>query len=348
MDGIKLIISVINLNIVIFLQLVKPYLDFLKLFVIMLNRRHIRIKVMQTLYAFHGSESDDFSKNQKFLLFSIENMYNLYLLLVSLLVEIKKRAESDLQKKQKKHLATEEDKNPNFKFVNNQLLSLISENSALKANLKSNNINHWSLDDEYVDVVFKAIISSDLYAAYMKTRTSDFKEDKDFIIDIFKEIIAPNNKLYEYLEDKNLTWLDDLPTVNTTILKILRKVKKETAENIFSPKLYKDVEDKQFAIDLFKKTLLNKTAIHSEIELKTKNWDSDRIANIDFVLLQMALCEFKNFPSIPVKVTINEYLEIAKEYSTPKSSVFINGILDKTVKEYESEGSLKKVGRGLQ
>ena len=313
----------------------------------MLNRRHIRVKVMQTMYAFKGSESDDFSKDQKFLLFSIDNMYNLYLLLMSLLIEVQKRAESDLQKKRNKHLATKEDIDPNKKFVNNQILKLLRENSQLKEQLEEKKITNWELDDEYVDIIFKDIISSDLYNDYMKTRVSDFKEDKDFIVDVFKDIIAPNDKLYDYMEDKNLTWLDDLPTVNTTILKLLRKVKASAPENYFTPKLYKDVEDKQFAIDLFKKTLLNRTVINEEIDKKTKNWDSDRIANVDYVLLQMAICELKNFSSIPVKVTINEYLEISKEYSTPKSSIFINGILDKLVKEYEAEGVLNKVGRGL-
>ena len=313
----------------------------------MLNRRHIRVKVMQTMYAFKGSESDDFSKDQNFLLFSIDNMYNLYLLLMSLLIEVQKRAESDLQKKQKKHLATKEDKDPNRKFVNNQLLKCLRENLPLKNQFEINKIKNWELDGEYVDIIFKDILASDLYKDYMKTRVSDFKEDKDFIVDVFKDIIAPNDKLYDYMEDRNLTWLDDLPTVNTTILKLLRKAKVNASENYFTPKLYKDSEDKQFAIDLFKKTLLNRTAIGKEIEQKTKNWDPDRIANVDYVLLQMAICELKNFPSIPVKVTINEYLEISKEYSTPKSSIFINGILDKLVKEYEASGELKKVGRGL-
>ena len=313
----------------------------------MLNRRHIRVKVMQTMYAFKGSESDDFSKDQKFLLFSIDNMYNLYLLLMSLLIEVQKRAESDLQKKQKKHLATKEDKDPNRKFVNNQLLKLLRENRTLQSQFEANKITNWELDGEYIDIIFKDILASDLYKDYMKTRVSDFKEDKDFIVDVFKDIIAPNEKLYEYMEDKNLTWLDDLPTVNTTILKLLRKVKEASPEQYFTPKLYKDAEDKEYAIDLFKKTLLNQTAINEEISQKTKNWDADRIATVDYVLLQMAICEIKNFPSIPVKVTINEYLEISKEYSTPKSSIFINGILDKLVKEYEASGELKKVGRGL-
>ncbi|MCL6294709.1 transcription antitermination factor NusB [Jejuia spongiicola] len=313
----------------------------------MLNRRHIRIKVMQTMYAFKGGESDDFSKDQKFLMFSIDNMYNLYLLLMALLLEVQKRAESNLQKKQNKHLATKEDKDPNRKFVNNQVLQILKNNLQLKNQFETYKITNWELDNEYVDVIFKAIISSDLYKDYMQTKVSDFKEDKEFIVDIFKEIIAPNEKLYDYMEDKNLTWLDDLPTVNTTILKLLRKVKITSSENYFTPNLYKDIEDKQFAIDLFKKTLLNKTVINKEIELKTQNWDAERIASIDYVLLQMAICELQHFTSIPVKVTINEYLEIAKEYSTPKSSIFINGILDKLVKEYTADGKLNKIGRGL-
>ena len=313
----------------------------------MLNRRHIRVKVMQTLYAFKGGESDDFSKDQKFLLFSIDNMYNLYLLLLSLLLEVHKRAEADIKKKQKKHLATKEDKDPNRKFINNELLALLQGNFQLKNQLEIHGITNWQLDSEYVDIIFKAITSSEVYKDYMKTRVSDFKEDKDFIVDVFKEIIAPNDKLYDYLEDKNLTWLDDLPTVNTTILKLLRKAKASVTDDYFTPKLYKDADDKQYAIDLFKKTLLNRTAINKEIEQKTQNWDTDRIALVDHVLLQMAICELKNFPSIPVKVTLNEYLEIAKEYSTPKSSIFINGILDKLVKEYEDAGTLKKIGRGL-
>ena len=195
--------------------------------------------------------------------------------------------------------------------------------------------------------MFNALRSTQWYHEYLEKNSVSFNDDKEFLIHLYKEVIAPNDKLYDYLEDKNLTWLDDLPTVNTTILKLLRKAKTTLSEGYFTPKLYKDTEDKQYAIDLFKKTLLNRTAINKEIEQKTLNWDSDRIASVDYVLLQMAICELKSFPSIPVKVTINEYLEIAKEYSTPKSSIFINGILDKLVKEYEEDGTLKKVGRGL-
>jgi len=313
----------------------------------MLNRRHIRVKVMQALYAFKGNEGDDFSNDQKFLLRSIDNMYNLYLLLISIFIEIQKKSEIHLEKIQQKHLATAEDKNPNTKFANNELLLMIKDNNLLQEKIENHKINNWNLDSEYIDILFKAILNSKAYTNYMQTKTSNFKEDKEFIVKIFKDIIAPNEKLYDYLEDKNLTWLDDLPTINTTILKLLQKAKRTSTETHFTPKLYKDEDDRQFAIELLKKTILNQNFLNEEIKNKTLNWDSDRIASVDFVLIQMAISEFQYFPSIPVKVTINEYLELAKEYSTPKSSIFINGILDKLVKEYESTGKLNKVGRGL-
>jgi len=320
---------------------------FFKFFVKMLSRRHIRIKVMQVLYAFHGTESDDFSKDQRFLMHSVDNMYNLYLLLISLMIEVQKRAENHLEKTTKKYLATAEEKNPNRKFVNNQVLAMLKDNEQLQAKLEAHHINNWELDSEYIDIIFKDIIASTIYKEYLENKTSNFKQDRDFIVVVFKEIIAPNDKIYDYLEDKHLTWLDDLPTVNTTIVKLLRKVNEDSNAFHFLPKLYKDIEDKQFAVNLFKKTLLNQTKLTEEISKKTTNWDSDRIASIDLMLLRMGICEIKNFPSIPTKVTINEYLEISKEYSTPKSKVFINGILDKIVKEYKSEGKLNKIGRGL-
>ncbi len=314
----------------------------------MLSRRHIRVKVMQVLYAFRGSESDDFSKDQKFLMYSIDNMYNLYLLMMSLLIEVHKKAENYLEKSQKKHLATNEEKNPNRKFINNELMLLLRGDKQLEKEFESYKIKNWELDGEYVEVIFKAIVTSDLYLEYMQTKTSDFKKDKEFVISIFKEVVAPNEKLYDYIEDKNLTWLDDLPTVNTFILKRFKKAKPSSgSESHFTTPLYKDIEDKEYALNLFKKTLLNQSVLANEISKKTKNWDSERIANIDHVLLKMAICELKSFPSIPTKVTINEYLEISKEYSTPKSSIFINGILDKLVKEYQEKGKLNKVGRGL-
>ncbi|MFK7780892.1 transcription antitermination factor NusB [Psychroserpens sp.] len=309
----------------------------------MLNRRHIRIKVMQALYAFKGNESEDLKVTDKFLNESLNSMYDLYLSMLCLIVEVHKKAEDHQSKSQKKFLATQAEKNPNQKFVKNEVLMMLNSNEALKSELEHRKLNPWYLDFEYVDLTFKAITESDLYSDYMSTSVSTFKEDKNFVISIFEDIIAPNDKLYDYFEDKKLTWLDDIPVVNTSIMKLLKKLKPSTSEQHFLPKLFKDEDDRAFGVDLLNKTILNQAAFSEEIASKTKNWDSERITQIDTVLMQMAICEFQKFPSIPVKVTINEYLEVAKEYSTPKSSNFINGILDKIVKE----NKFNKVGRGL-
>ncbi len=313
----------------------------------MLTRRHIRVKVMQSLYSMEQTQSDNLDKEEKFLLYSINQMYDLFLVNLQLLVEIKKHAADFLTKSQKKYLATSEEKNPNTKFINNEILFLLEGNIQLKTEIEKKKLNCWLLDDEYVKILWNEIKESELYEDYMSTKLSSFREDKDFVLDIFKEIIAPNDKLYEYIEDKNLTWIDDLPIINTAIIKMLRKSKASHDETKSLPKLYKDEDDKKFAIDIFRKTVLNGATYTKEIDEKTPNWDKDRIAELDKAIIKMAICEFVKFPSIPVKVTINEYLEIAKEYSTPKSSIFINGILDKISKEYQENGKLNKVGRGL-
>ncbi|MEH1008341.1 MULTISPECIES: transcription antitermination protein NusB [Winogradskyella] len=313
----------------------------------MLNRRHIRIKVMQSMYAFKGTESDDLIKEQKFLLHSLEGMYDLYLSQLALLIELHKKSKDYNAKLQNKLIKSDADKNLSLKFQENQLLHLISSNTMLQEAISNKKLNYWDLDFEYVDIIFKAILKSDLYNAYTAEEETSFKKDKQFILDVFTEIIAPNDKLYDFFEDKKLTFVDDLPVVNTAILKVLRKLKLTSPETALLPDLYKDDDDKEFAIELFKKTFLNSSKFGDEIGKKTTNWDSGRLASIDGVLLKMALCEFQKFSSIPYKVTMNEYLEIAKEYSTPKSSLFINGILDKIVKEYQSENIHVKVGRGL-
>lgn len=314
----------------------------------MLTRRHIRVKVMQCIYALTQSKDDSLQKQEKFLRFSIESMYSLYLLVLSLLVEIHQKASDNIKLSKKKYLATAADNYPNKeKFINNALLLQIANNEALKAELKKRKLNNWYLNDEYVRLVYKDIIAHRSYAEYMAKPERTYADDKEFLTTLFKEVIAPNEKIYDYFEDNKLTWVDDIPLVNTFVLKLFKKAKAHHPERFFLPRLLKDEADMDFAQKLLTKTLLNDGKLTKEIEGKTPNWDKDRIADIDAILLKMAICELLNFPSIPEKVTINEFLEIAKEYSTPKSSIFINGILDKLVKEYRTEGKLNKVGRGL-
>ncbi|WP_298487717.1 transcription antitermination factor NusB [uncultured Maribacter sp.] len=314
----------------------------------MLTRRHIRVKVMQSIYALIQSKDDSLEKQKKFLDVSIENMYSLYLLLLSLLIEVHQMADNQLKLSSKKYIATAGDDLPfKEKFVANKLLLQLVNNEQLKEELEIRKLNNWYLNEEYVKLIYKSILESDMYLKYMHTKDNSYDKDKELIVDLFKEIIAPNEKIYDYFEDDKLTWVDDIPIVNTYLLKHLKKVKENSRDAFFLPSLIKDEEDMQYAQKLLSKTLLTNDDLEKEIEGKTPNWDKDRIAGIDAILMKMAICELLNFPSIPEKVTINEYLEIAKEYSTPKSSIFINGILDKLVKEYKKEGKLNKIGRGL-
>jgi transcription antitermination protein NusB len=312
----------------------------------MLNRRHIRVKVMQSIYAMHQHKSDNLDKEEKFLFQSIENTQNLYLLLLSVLIEIKKKETAYIDLASKKHLVTNEERHPNLKFIHNQVLVVLSESSALATALEENKINNWKLNDDIILALIDAVKESKLYQNYMEKSNTSFDDDKHFIIDLYTEVIAPSDRLYDYLEDYKLTWVDDLPGINTLIVKQIKQLKSEK-DTLIVPKVYKDEDDKEFVKNLFRSTVLNELDLSKEYIDKTPNWDVERIAEIDTIILKMAICELLKFPSIPTKVTINEYLEIAKEYSTPKSSIFINGILDNLVKEFSRDGKLNKAGRGL-
>lgn len=313
----------------------------------MLNRRHIRVKVMQSIYAMHQNGSDSIEKEEKFLLYSIDSILDLYLIMLSSLIEIAKKEVVFLEKSSQKHLATPEERNPNKKFINNSIFEILGENNSLRIALENRKIDNWYLNDDYIILLLNEIKQSELYQKYMSNRVNTFEEDKQFILDVFTELIVPNEKLYDYLEDHKLTWIDDIPLVNTQIMKQLKQMKSADDDSFRVPKLFKDQEDKEFVTHLFRKTILNETELAKEYIDKTPNWDTERIAEIDTIVLKMAICEFLKFPSIPIKVTINEYLEIAKEYSTPKSSIFINGILDNLVKEFEANKKINKIGRGL-
>jgi N utilization substance protein B len=304
---------------------------------------------MQSIYAMHQNGSDNLEKEEKFLFQSIENIQDLYLIMLSALVEVRNCEEDFIEKSKKKHLATAEERNPNKKFINNRALHLLAENNSLSIAMADRKIDNWKQNDDYVLILLEAVKESSQYQEYMQSKANSFEEDRDFIADLFVEVIAPNEKLYEYLEDNKLTWVDDIPLVNTMISKQLKQLEpgNEGRETFFVPRLYKDVDDKEFVRNLFRKTILNNNELAKEFIDKTPNWDTERIAEIDAIILKMAICEFLKFPSIPVKVTINEYLEIAKEYSTPKSSIFINGILDNLVKDYQNNNKLIKTGRGL-
>lgn len=311
----------------------------------MINRRHIRVKVMQSVYAMQQSKNDDLLKEEKFLKHSILKMFDLYVLNIQLLVKVQDLAAKKIELSKKKILATAEDLKPNTKFVNNSIINAIRESVSLESYLHVNKLENWDLDDEYVKIIFEELQKSDLYQKYLDTVENSFKVDKAFVIDFFKEIIAPNEKLAEYYEDKMISWVDDIPFVNTWVVKSLSKQKPNKPFLLGS--LYKDKDDEDFVSDLFKKTMLHQHTFEEDIAEKTPNWEKERIAEIDMILIKMATTEFLHFASIPVRVTINEYIEIAKDYSTQKSGYFINGVLDKLSKDYLSLKKIKKIGRGL-
>ena len=311
----------------------------------MINRRHIRVKVMQSVYAMIKSHDDDIVKEEKFIKFSIKKMFDLYVLLLQLLVEVQKLAEQKQEISKKKYLATQEDLSPNRKFVENKLIKKIAESTSISLHIEAQHLNNWSKDDEYVKIIWDKLQKSALFSDYLTTEEDSFNVDKSFVIDFFREIVAPNTKLAEYFEDENITWVDDIPFVNTWVL---RSLKKQKATSTFSlGSLYKNQDDLDFVSELFKKVILNHHTFENDIKIHTPNWESDRIADMDMILIKMGACEFLNFPMIPTKVTINEYIEIAKDYSSEKSGYFVNGVLDKLSKEFDKDKKIVKVGRGL-
>ena len=300
---------------------------------------------MQSVYAMLQSKSDVLDKEEKFLYNSIDKMLDLYVLILRLFVEVKNLEKNNIKISQKKFLATSEELNPNTKFINNQVFKLLEESVSLNNYIEDNNLNYWTLDSEYVNNIWKITKESTLYKEYIKSEKVSFQADKEFVAALFKEIIAPDEKLADYFEDKNISWVDDIPFVNTWVLKTINQLKENKPFKLGA--LYKDDDDKKFVVELFRKVILNHTEFEEEVKDKTPNWDAERIADIDMILIKMAICEFLKFPSIPARVTINEYIEISNDYSTEKSSFFINGVLDKILKDFTATKRINKIGRGL-
>ena len=311
----------------------------------MINRRHIRVKVMQSVYATLQSQNDDLTKEEKFLIHSIEKMADLHALLLNLFVEVQEMASKYIEITKKKHLASATEKNPSTKFINNQVINIFKESVSLNDYIEKKKLNNWKTDDEFVRVVWDLIRESKAYEDYLKSDENSFKDDKKFILEVFKNIIAPNEKLADYFEGQHISWVDDIPFVNTWIVKDINGLK-ESKSFVLSA-LYKDEDDEKFVLNLYRKVVLNQEKYDKDIDDKTPNWDTERIANIDMILMKMAICEFLEFPSIPTKVSMNEYIEISKDYSSKKSSYFINGVLDKILKELITSKRIQKIGRGL-
>jgi len=311
----------------------------------MLTRRQLRIKVMQAVFSFQRQNPDDLKDLETFINSSMTQTYTLFLYMSQLLVKIHEIAVDKNTKIKNRHLATDIERNPSRQLIDNKILLKLRESEALKSALEKRKLEPWHLDSKYAENLYNKIVESKTFVVYAMDEEPSLKRDLKFLINIYEEIIAPSDELLDYLEDIKITWTDDYPLVNSAMINFLRKIK--PSKDVVLPKLFKDEADISFTMSLFRKTILNQEELLDRITERTPNWEKDRIAQVDLVLIMMAQAEFLYFPSIPVKATLNEYLEIAKDYSTPKSATFINGILDNLLKEFQKKDQLNKIGRGL-
>jgi N utilization substance protein B len=313
----------------------------------MLNRRHLRIKVLQILYAFFQSKEIDVVKAQNELLLSVERMYDLYLYLLLTIPELKRAAEVNNENRKNKLRPNESDLMPNLKWVENSLVLKIEESKELNKVSSARKVNWLGAENQEIfRKMFLQVKDSETYFEFMENGLKDFEEDKKFALALFKNEIINSEFLHNYIEDKSIYWLDDIDLCCSMALKTLKTAAPDKEISILS--LYKEDDDeKEFILNLCRNTIEMDLENENLIEILAVNWEVDRIAKMDVLLLKMALVELQTCSSIPTKVTMNEYIEISKFYSTPKSNLFINGILDKAISQLTKEKKIKKSGRGL-
>jgi len=312
----------------------------------MISRRIIRTKVLQILYAHVTSSEKTLRQSESELQLSIAKTYELYHLLLALPGEIKNYAEGKIESRKLKNLPTKEDLNPNLKFINNRLINRIFKDRTLADYLDKNKLN-WSNHQDLIRKIYQLMVESDLYNDYINSETDSFNTDQRFCEDLYSTFLISCEPLQNELEERSIYWNDDLDFVISMIIKTLKKFKSENDVNDYLMPLYKDEEDKEFTVKLLRKAINNNQENRKIIENYTKNWDVDRVAIMDVLIMELAITELTDFPSIPIKVTLNEYIELAKYYSTNKSSTFINGVLDRITKDFQEDGKIKKSGRGL-
>jgi len=317
----------------------------------MLYRRHLRIKVLQALYAWYISGSDDLTKAEKQLLKSIDLLYDLFIYQISLLVEVKRFAETRSEENKQKFYPTAEDLNPNMKFVENKVTALIEQNRDFRKQEERLKIN-WAEETELIRKIYNALRKFPPYIKYMKNPHRSLEEDKRLFIQITDQLLSEFDLLKSFYEEKNIYFVDGYDIVNILLIKFFETINKKFNEHAPLPSLYKQEsnkknEDREFVRTLFKETILKDEENTKILAAKTSTWDYDRIPKMDIILLKMAIVELKEMETIPVKVTLNEYIELSKYFSAAKSKTFVNGVLDKLIREFRDDGKIKKSGRGL-
>ncbi len=310
----------------------------------MLNRRFLRIKVMQMLYSYYQHENADMAAFEKELFKSLDKVYSLYLTILALFTDLHHTAYLVIDENKNKRLPSKEDLNPNLKFVNNTLLVALSESATLKKELERQKIS-WQTDFDLVRKLFNEIRNSEEYKSYMVSGENNIKEDRDFLVNLILNHLGEHDLLNHLFEDKNIHWADDTFLAFNSVIRTF-----ETFEGKFVllPLLKDEDDDNKFVSSLFRKTIQYNSSYEELIKNHTKNWEMDRIASMDMLLMKMAIAEILHIPSVPVKVSLNEYIDISKEYSTPNSKTFVNGVLDKIIAELKRDNKIEKAGRGLQ
>ncbi len=302
---------------------------------------------MQALYGFFQSDTKDLAKSEKDLFTGIEKIYDLFIYQLAFLIELKHVAKVLMEEAKTKRLPTEQDLNPNLKFIENKFINQLADNIHVQREINNRRIS-WNNEFELVKKVFNNIKASPEFEKYMNVSDDSFNTHRDFVLEMLRESIADFELLNHLYEEKNLHWGDDIYIVNPMIVKMIESTKENVNQDAALMTLYKDKEeDMQFVKDLFRETAVRNDEIEKMIGDKTKNWEVERIAIMDVLLMKMAITEILHFSSIPVKVSLNEFIEISKMYSTPKSKIFINGILDKIVADLKAGSKLNKMGRGL-
>ena len=312
----------------------------------MISRRLLRIKALLVLYAFNRKKGNSLEAAEKELLHSLKKSYDLYHLLLLLIIEIIDVAEEKIEIAKQKKIPTYEDLNPNTKLVDNRLIKQLSGNRQLKNYSQKTGLS-WRNYIELPRRYYNILIDSDIYKDYMSSGKSSFAEDKKFVARLFDLILMESEELESVLEEESVYWNDDLDFVSIMVDKTLRQFKESTTEDHSLMTLYRSDEDEIFVKTLLRKTILKNDLLTELIDRNTTNWEIERVALMDTLVMQLAITEIVEFPEIPVKVSLNEYIEIAKFYCTSKSSTFVNGILDKIVREMREKNMFSKEGRGL-
>ncbi len=307
----------------------------------MINRALIRLKIVQIVYAYYQNGGKNLETAEKELFFSLSKAYDLYNYLLLLIVAVTRYAAQRIDMGKSKLRPTKEDLNPNMKFVENRFAAQLEVNNQLN-DFVENQKKSWDNEDNFIRELYGRIVESETYKEYMASATSSYAEDRELWRKLYKTLVYNNEALDQLLEEQSLYWNDDKEIVDTFVLKTIKRFdEKNGAKQELLPE-FKDEEDRDYARRLFRRTILNADYYRHLMSENTRNWDLKRVTFMDLLIIQIALAEITSFPNIPISVTINEFLEIAKVYSTPKSPGFINGMLDAVVNQLKKDGKLMK------